>query len=982
MSIPINTTFKYDFLEGKGAIAVEGLTPNKPIPDGVDSILLVGVGGNANAEIGRSGGLSMKLSFQAGVENGIRVIRPGASSDFLNAREPDNLLEDEELGIHLFFDGKAGAKMASSLPAGPAGFTFGVRAGSSVGYDRFFVVRKDEDARLVMSKALSGVRLPQLTGEIARKPAPREVLAFRYKGFLDMKAGLNWGYQIHGVDDFEFHDLEASVEYDVRLKAGVELNYRLAGDFEIETRRGTSENYVRLVVKKSRDRKFSSSGGFQADAGYKLNGLPDSADDWLITFLGADAKTALRTLDQARAVSDLNELEQTVGKILMPSVRRLAEKWLGQALRHDRVADFLKKLNQVVTKYKDVDDVVIGKIIHLYEDAIGEGRIDELRTALVRIRDVKGRDALKLLPGHDPAWDVLERLVGGDLFALFERNRVFSEVHAIAKYGVDFIDGSWQKGVRDLVDELKASLKLDELFGRLEKIDTAKELKALSDEQLQGLVERILGKSFDEIRDGRPGKPLRELRKTLNKIEGFKDKFAAVLRKSYEQSVSLAINYAYSRSSSRGALIDMEFDVSEARGRQLFHMAAHGKFKEVFARANLQFMKVHDAQLTHTLGKSSTLQINAFGWNIKRLVEVVSDTEHSLEAGDSGLVQVFVSKAALKRRVEKGGEILETNFLFQVLGENLRGEAKKRFLVKTLTRMAMEYRLLQIDAVTGPDELAEYLILGETLGLLPKATDAANEIISEFTDAHNHNKVNLGRVEARYVAKVPPESVQALFNSFSDTKTDKALTRITRGTCNRLMAARYIGQAREKPIMANIGFAYRSDENARLHATLGPPAFIASEVAASLPQWATDTGKPQTRKLCDSEKRVVDTLFQIERRLAERMVRLDQAVDDAHARKGVVSDHEIEKAAREFVAIGDRVDQFGPKNAFFGIVDCLVAAAVGNNGRRDSALILEITPEGSPDTIRKFLMSGSGEDPVAEVGPPAAPSAAATAGGT
>ena len=188
-----------------------------------------------------------------------------------------------------------------------------------------------------------------------------------------MRAGLNWGYQIRGVEDFEFADLEAALEYDVRLKAGVELGYRLAGDFEIETRRGSSQNYVRLLVKKSKDRQFSFSAGFQADASYKLNGLPDSADDWLITFLGADAKTALRTLDQARTLSDLNELELKVGKVLMPSVRRLSEKWLGRALSHDTVADFLVKLNQVVKAFTTADDVVIGKIIHLYEDAIGKG---------------------------------------------------------------------------------------------------------------------------------------------------------------------------------------------------------------------------------------------------------------------------------------------------------------------------------------------------------------------------------------------------------------------------------------------------------------------------------------------------------------------------------------------------------------------------------------------------------------------------------
>ena len=186
----------------------------------------------------------------------------------------------------------------------------------------------------------------------------------------------------------------------------------------------------------------------------------------------------------------------------------------------------------------------------------------------MRIRDLDSRSALRHLAENDPAWDVLDRLVGGDLFALLKSNKAFSEVHEIAAKGVQFIDGSWQKEVRDLVGELKASLKLDALFGRLERIDTKDKLNALADEQLQGLVEKILGRSFDQIRNGHVGKLLKELRETLDRIDRFKNKFADVLQKSYEQSVSLAINYAYSRSSSRKALIDMEFDVSEERGRK------------------------------------------------------------------------------------------------------------------------------------------------------------------------------------------------------------------------------------------------------------------------------------------------------------------------------------------------------------------------------------------------------------------------------
>ena len=179
MSIPIGSaTFKRDFVNGNGDIELKVGSSNGPplsldqhIPDNVDSILLIGVGSDAAVEIGSSSGLSMKLSFNASARNGISVIRPGASSDFLDDRELGNLLKDEELGIHLFFEAKAGASVAGSLPAGPTGFTFGVQAEGSVGYDRFFVVTKYANAGQIIRQAMSGVRPSSIDG-VARPHVP------------------------------------------------------------------------------------------------------------------------------------------------------------------------------------------------------------------------------------------------------------------------------------------------------------------------------------------------------------------------------------------------------------------------------------------------------------------------------------------------------------------------------------------------------------------------------------------------------------------------------------------------------------------------------------------------------------------------------------------------------------------------------------------------------------------------------------------
>jgi hypothetical protein len=127
-----------------------------------------------------------------------------------------------------------------------------------------------------------------------------------------------------------------------------------------------------------------------------------------------------------------------------------------------------------------------------------------------------------------------------------------------------------------------------------------------------------------------------------------------------------------------------------------------------------------------------------------------------------------------------------------------------------------------------------------------------------------------------------------------------------------------------------------------------------------LPGWFAG-GRAQQEALPDHQRKIVDTLFRIEKSLAERIVKLDNVIDDALAGHKTVRDAELEDAARGFVEKGGIVDDFGPTNAFFGIFDRLIYLAEGNKGRRESSMILDITPPGG-QTIRKFFMTGPAED--------------------
>src|SRR5262249_61294772 len=128
--------------------------------------------------------------------------------------------------------------------------------------------------------------------------------------YLQWKAGMNWVYQITGSRPSEFNQVTLDLDYALRAMAAVSLGYPLAGDFSVEARRGAEDGWARFVVRKSRDSQFDFAADFGLDGDVELKGLPQSADEFLIRLIGADAKTVLDYFKKAEEYASLDKLEE------------------------------------------------------------------------------------------------------------------------------------------------------------------------------------------------------------------------------------------------------------------------------------------------------------------------------------------------------------------------------------------------------------------------------------------------------------------------------------------------------------------------------------------------------------------------------------------------------------------------------------------------------------------------------------------------
>jgi len=952
INIPIGPqSFKRDFLNGQGHFNFDlpgGLKTGDAFAPTVTEVLNTGGSGErGDLTFGDPNGLAMSASVSGGGATKVELIWPESQSEFGKAY--GITVSSGRVSARLHLEGQAGGTFTGGVPvlSGVANFEFGLKAGTNVAYDRVCEYDATMTSLALLQDLVSGLALPQRTGTPASLPKAGELFVFSYGGFLDLTAGLTAGYELFGHQGLTLRDLSTIVEYGLRLKASVNVGFKLGGNFEIASRLGADPNSVRLTVKKARAFQGDFAAAFQADAIAAVNGLPGSADEFLSALLGADVRRALEIFQRIRADADLDTLQKDVDKILAKTVANVANKWIGRALDQTNLRPFQDIIGRIVDEYHGVDQRLVNTVVHLYQDNMDQGTVDRMTAALRKIIALNGRADLATLEDAD-AWKLLTRL-GGNLTTLLSDDGALGQVQKIAQTALDFAEGRWQPQLRDVVNELKAQFHLDQVFNQLAGFATKDGLLRLTDVTLQGVVERLLGMAWEKIKTDDVVKAAAQLKAALDRVDQFKETWYAKLGDALHQQFSLTANYAFTRATANDALIDVEIDVSTPAGQKLFETAAAGRFADVFDPANARLLRVHQGVLTHQLTDSAHILINVLQWSETQLVEVIARTTNSIEVQPTGLVNVFTTEASVKQRVERKDYQLESTFLIGLAGDATQAATttggKQDYLIETLRKIGVSYNLAVSDKVTTTAELTQYLELAEYLRLIPSASAMAATLAAEFPKG-------LGAVTATYVAKYDSDAIIAAFSKTSSAP----LKDIVRGASRFLVSAHLINSSNPLSDLVTMGFAYRDPGNAALFDQQGFTGFRDANATVTIPAWFTK-GAPRPVPLPSGGfiRQQLITLYGLEHDIADTLAKLDETIDTARSRRAAVAEADLETAARKFVANAADINTYGTINTFFGIFDAFVQQSA--DARAASTLVLQITPAGSQAAVTKYLMS-------------------------
>jgi hypothetical protein len=100
-------------------------------------------------------------------------------------------------------------------------------------------------------------------------------------------------------------------------------------------------------------------------------------------------------------------------------------------------------------------------------------------------------------------------------------------------------------------------------------------------------------------------------------------------------------------------------------------------------------------------------------------------------------------------------------------------------------------------------------------------------------------------------------------------------------------------------------------------------------------------------------KEALKTLYSVESRFVERLVKLDATIDALREGNNTISSADLDGQVKAFVEMADDLS-FGRENSFFVVFDRLVLEGSGGKSPRNSALVLEITPPGG-EKVTKVL---------------------------
>jgi hypothetical protein len=589
------------------ANALAAILANDKFPDGdiqLGHISLTADTGNVTLNPASVGSVSFDLSASA--QSGIGIY--GKAADAISALNlpdapafqlPADITGDRYLLMNWGYS--ASLNGSASSPVGVLGtVSFGVdAAGDSV----FAVLHRFDGAQganNVMADTISSWRMPRnvafANGDVNMKPGTW--LLAEVDGSLAVQLATSLGWNVNFAKDLKVlgvtHDLSAKIDASLSANFG----FSVAGKYIVIVGRETAAPVVRVQVSKQKSKGLN----FGLNLSVGIQGadpqLPTNFDDFIETTFGVHGLQVLNDLQEWTDPSA--DLGQKIAGLADQDVLDLLKKTTGL----DPVAEF-DKAKQLVTNALNTWTSLPSKLSSMMWSYLGKlagaAPAADFQTFLTDLANpTTAASALatalqKATFGDTPEGQFLESIADRGLLALAND---LTPVTKAANQVLNILNGGLITRLQDFINQ---KLDLSQISAAVAAADPSQVSQWLQNRLANFLDKKIGTLVLDDIK---------KVQTAITALETNAAKFYSKAVQALTKHYSATFAATYQTTTSRTALIDVNFDLSVPDAAALFNeVVAQSKLDNLLT-TDTAGVTLNQAKMTHEINRKGTVDLN------------------------------------------------------------------------------------------------------------------------------------------------------------------------------------------------------------------------------------------------------------------------------------------------------------------------------------------------------------------------------------
>lgn len=751
------------------ALANDTAFPEKEI-----RLLDGGLSLNANKDIKLNGGAgNVTFSAGGGVFSGFGVYQDGANAlAAIQKVEPGEdsfiagftLPQDPASNFLAFrwgFDAKAAGSGAVAF--GPAAVTFGA-SGNTDGL--FAVIRqlpRNLGARTAVARTINSWQLPRQVSTLNDLEPGTWIIA-ETAASLALSLGIQYGYEMNWVrENVSLGALSGDIGLKIQLGVAAQLGFNTSGRYAVVVSREIANPQVlRLRVFRLNQNGWSFAFNAGASVQFDPGSLaPEKFEDFIRGVFNLNGSQILKDLDTW--ISSEKSIAELLGSKLIEKAEEKA-KILFKEMTGLDFEDGKEILKGALEQWHALPHNITS-LLYSYLDKATE--LTELKDFLKQLKDGTPESLAGIIAEKLRGLNFFESLIGKWLLAgatkgivtLLNNAPLLEEVQQLAEQTLSILDGGTVESLLTRLQGLiEKRLGLDKIFSIVNETDFKK-----IDGWLKARLSAFLGKTvvFAE---------LEKIKFAINKLSDQLQSFYEKGREALTQNYSAQFHYAYQKTTTRTALLDVEFDFAETNPSLQLGAVLGGSFNDLLLR-QMKGVRLNQGTLTHEVNRQSHLEISFPFKTIKldhinnslSTVNAVDTADGRLLVYDLEATDVVTRRNIRDSRLAVGYHYSANTDIRKFFDQDRLDKDRTawfryslKLVAPDMKRATAQYHLLNFLKTYFPAELQ-----GKNESFISSLDDAVEQIL------HN-GPANFGDTLISLNLSLPPKTMRAWENASSD----------------------------------------------------------------------------------------------------------------------------------------------------------------------------------------------------------------------